>query len=122
MESRILERLANVEEASPEESAEILAMIDSMTEDDKKIVRRDSFHVYEISDKQIKTVEAIKYTKVIELNSMQKIIPFCRLTLNVKETSPKKSAEIPELIMINDPTNDDSEIVFVQHLYFHFSN
>ena len=34
-------RLENVEEASPEESAEILAMIDSMTEDDMQVVRVD---------------------------------------------------------------------------------
>lgn len=34
---------ANVEEASPEESAEILAMIDSMTEDDWETVRVDNF-------------------------------------------------------------------------------
>lgn len=34
-------RLENVEEASPEESAEILAMIDSLTEDDMQVVRVD---------------------------------------------------------------------------------
>ncbi|MBQ3759679.1 MAG: hypothetical protein II876_09510 [Synergistaceae bacterium] len=34
-------RLENVEEASPEESAEILAMIDSLTEDDRQVVRVD---------------------------------------------------------------------------------
>ncbi len=34
-------RLENVEEASPEESAEILAMIDSLTEDDTQVVRVD---------------------------------------------------------------------------------
>ena len=34
-------RLANVEEASPEESAEILAMIDSLTDEDREIVRVD---------------------------------------------------------------------------------
>lgn len=34
-------RLENVEEASPEESAEILAMIDSLTDDDREIVRTD---------------------------------------------------------------------------------
>ena len=34
-------RLENVEEASPEESAEILAMIDSMTDDDMQVVRVD---------------------------------------------------------------------------------
>ncbi|MBR0185681.1 MAG: hypothetical protein IJQ24_06600 [Synergistaceae bacterium] len=34
-------RLENVEETSPEESAEILAMIDSLTEDDRQVVRVD---------------------------------------------------------------------------------
>ncbi len=34
---------ANVEEASPEESAEILALIDSMTDDDWETVRVDRF-------------------------------------------------------------------------------
>ena len=34
-------RLENVEEASPEESAEILAMIDSLTEDDRQVMRVD---------------------------------------------------------------------------------
>ncbi|MBQ2616983.1 MAG: hypothetical protein IJF90_09000 [Synergistaceae bacterium] len=34
-------RLENVEEASPEESAEILALIDSLTEDDRQVVRVD---------------------------------------------------------------------------------
>lgn len=34
-------RLENVEEASPEESAEILAIIDSMTYDDMQVVRVD---------------------------------------------------------------------------------
>ena len=34
-------RLENVEEASPEESAEILEMIDSLTEDDMQVVRVD---------------------------------------------------------------------------------
>ena len=34
-------RLENVEEASPEESAEILAMIDNLTEDDMQVVRVD---------------------------------------------------------------------------------
>ena len=38
-------RLENVEEASPEESAEILAMIENMTEDDEQIMRIDSFTV-----------------------------------------------------------------------------
>ncbi|MBR0151217.1 MAG: ribbon-helix-helix protein, CopG family [Synergistaceae bacterium] len=37
--------LENVEEASPEESAEILAMIEDMTEDDEQIMRIDSFTV-----------------------------------------------------------------------------
>ena len=32
---------ANIEEADPEESAEILALIDSMTEDDHEVVRVD---------------------------------------------------------------------------------
>ena len=32
---------ANIEEADPEESAEILALIDSMTEDDHEVVRTD---------------------------------------------------------------------------------
>ena len=32
-------RILNIEEASPEESAELLALIDSMTEDDRQIVR-----------------------------------------------------------------------------------
>ena len=34
-------RLENVEEASPEESAEILALIDRLTEDDRQVVRVD---------------------------------------------------------------------------------
>ena len=34
-------RLENVEEASPEESAEILAMIDGLTDDDREVVRVD---------------------------------------------------------------------------------
>ena len=38
---RFFESLNNVEEASPEESAEILAMIDSLTEDDRQVVRVD---------------------------------------------------------------------------------
>ena len=38
---RFFESLKNVEEASPEESAEILAMIDSLTEDDRQVVRVD---------------------------------------------------------------------------------
>ena len=33
----------NIEEASPEESAEILALIDGMTEDDWETVRVDNF-------------------------------------------------------------------------------
>ena len=36
---------ANIEEADPEESAEILALIDSMTEDDWETVRVDHFRV-----------------------------------------------------------------------------
>ena len=34
---------ANIEEADPEESAEILALIDSMTEEDHEVVRTDYF-------------------------------------------------------------------------------
>ena len=34
-------RLENIEEASPEESAEILAMIDGLTDDDREVVRVD---------------------------------------------------------------------------------
>ena len=34
----IFKRLENVEEASPEESAEILAMIENMTDDDRETV------------------------------------------------------------------------------------
>ena len=36
-----LYRLADIEEADPEESAEILAMIDSLTDEDREIVRTD---------------------------------------------------------------------------------
>ncbi|MBQ4469223.1 MAG: hypothetical protein II917_03685 [Synergistaceae bacterium] len=36
---------ANIEEASPEESAEILAMIENMTDDDWKTVRVDHFTI-----------------------------------------------------------------------------
>ena len=38
---RILERFNAVEEASPEETAEILAEIDSLAEDDRKVVKVD---------------------------------------------------------------------------------
>lgn len=38
---RIHERLSTVEEASPEESAEILEMINSLSEDDRQVVRVD---------------------------------------------------------------------------------
>ena len=37
--------VADIEEADPEESAEILALIDSMTEDDWETVRVDHFRV-----------------------------------------------------------------------------
>ena len=33
--------MANIEEADPEESAEVLAMIENMTDDDREIVRVD---------------------------------------------------------------------------------
>ncbi|MBQ9595165.1 MAG: hypothetical protein IJR35_04830 [Synergistaceae bacterium] len=36
---------ANIEEASPEESAEILAMIENMTDDDWETVRVDHFTI-----------------------------------------------------------------------------
>ena len=41
----IHERFENLEEASPEESAEILALIDSMTEEDHEVVRVDRIYV-----------------------------------------------------------------------------
>ena len=36
---------ADIEEADPEEAAEILALIDSMTEEDHEVVRADYFFV-----------------------------------------------------------------------------
>ena len=41
----IHQRLANLEEASPEESAEILAYIDSMTEEDHEVVAESVIYV-----------------------------------------------------------------------------
>lgn len=41
----IHQRLANLEEASPEESAEILAYLESMTDEDREIVAESVIYV-----------------------------------------------------------------------------
>ncbi len=41
----IRQRLANLPKASPEESAEILALIDSLSEEDREVVREDIIYV-----------------------------------------------------------------------------